>query len=516
MKRYLLLLLMVFLLFGLLSVFSTSSYAADSQFEYVLPCVWRYIESFSEGLAMIQGYNKDGGAGYFGFVDGTGKIQIPLEWDEAKPFSEGIAPVKRDGVWGYINKEGLVVIEPQFYEAALFYEGLACVAVLNEFNKLNYGYIDKTGAIVINPDYYSIMRFREGLAAVCKDDKWGYISSDGQTVIGFNYDRAYSFYNGYAVVVHSGDGILIPDTYLVIDRVGNVVLDYITQPFIYDPESGMIWILANGNTERYSYSIYSNDYFDDYFTKPFKATADIPTFRYSPSYTSRYLEEFGVFIILDGNSNQLFFYNNEFKLIAALDDIRWIDKFGQISDGIIAVHIDGKVGYVNVRGEIVVEPCFLVAKNFSEGRAIVRDKNFQYGMIRLTENAILRQIYTKAADAPLLEGDVFVNNEKVDFDTPPLLINNRTMIPIRAVFERLGCTVEWLDYSNTTVIVLEETRVEIVQDANGIIKNGEYIDSDLPAFNYQNRIYAPLRIISEALGCNVTYNEATGNVFVEN
>lgn len=90
------------------------------------------------------------------------------------------------------------------------------------------------------------------------------------------------------------------------------------------------------------------------------------------------------------------------------------------------------------------------------------------------------------------------------------------MIPIRAVFEKLDCTVEWLGDSETAIITLGDLRVEIKQDTNYIIKNGEYIYSDTAVINYNNRIYVPLRVISEALGCDVAYDEATGDVMINN
>ena len=48
-------------------------------------------------------------------------------------------------------------------------------------------------------------------------------------------------------------------------------------------------------------------------------------------------------------------------------------------------------------------------------------------------------------NAPV-QGDnlkVLVNNELIQFDVEPVVINGRTLIPIRAVVEKMGCNVEW-------------------------------------------------------------------------
>src|SRR5579871_4742396 len=62
-------------------------------------------------------------------------------------FSEGLAAIKVDGQYGYIDKSGKMVIKPQFWEAADFSEGKALVRFLG---KPGFNFIDKTGKIRIN------------------------------------------------------------------------------------------------------------------------------------------------------------------------------------------------------------------------------------------------------------------------------------------------------------------------------------------------------------------------------
>lgn len=60
----------------------------------------KYVGSFSEGLAYVQK------AGKYGFIDTTGKLVIPCEWDDAGKFSEGLASVTKTGKSGYIDITG--------------------------------------------------------------------------------------------------------------------------------------------------------------------------------------------------------------------------------------------------------------------------------------------------------------------------------------------------------------------------------------------------------------------------
>ena len=65
----------------------------------------------------------------WGYIDKSGKVVIEPQFDSADDFSEGLAKVKKDGKRGYIDKIGKVVIEPQFDEVWDFSEGLATVAI---------------------------------------------------------------------------------------------------------------------------------------------------------------------------------------------------------------------------------------------------------------------------------------------------------------------------------------------------------------------------------------------------
>ena len=80
-------------------------------------------------------------------------------------------------LWGYIDKEGEMVIEPRFHSARNFHEGLACVNV-----DWARGYIDLEGKFVIEPQYQYAGPFHDGKAKVMLDDVWKYIDREGKKV----------------------------------------------------------------------------------------------------------------------------------------------------------------------------------------------------------------------------------------------------------------------------------------------------------------------------------------------
>ena len=73
------------------------------------------------------------------------KVKLPLShrFEEIKDFTEDLAAVQIGGKWGYINKDGKLIINPQYKSASWFFKGLAYVQTENE-----EGYIDKTGNFV--------------------------------------------------------------------------------------------------------------------------------------------------------------------------------------------------------------------------------------------------------------------------------------------------------------------------------------------------------------------------------
>ena len=126
---------------------------------------------YYEGLAMVRLDKK------YGFIDKTGKEVIPIKYDNAWGFSEGLANVRLNNKWGFIDKTGKEVIPIKYDDAESPSEGLAKV-------KLNdkYGFIDKTGKEVIPIKYDYVADFSEGLAQVKLNNKWFYINQKGECV----------------------------------------------------------------------------------------------------------------------------------------------------------------------------------------------------------------------------------------------------------------------------------------------------------------------------------------------
>lgn len=165
--------------------------------EIVVPIKYEDANCFSEGLAAVRKGGK------VGFIDKTGKIKFYVECDIQEYymfdeynhdydlrlycFHEGLASVEKDDKWGFVNSEGKLVIPHKYVYVKEFSEGLAAVKFHHTFGDDKWGYIDKTGKKVIDDDYYSAKSFKNGRAEVNKKNKncmntYFYIDKNGKKV----------------------------------------------------------------------------------------------------------------------------------------------------------------------------------------------------------------------------------------------------------------------------------------------------------------------------------------------
>jgi len=121
------------------------------------------------------------------------------------------------------------------------------------------------------------------------------------------------------------------------------------------------------------------------------------------------------------------------------------------------------------------------------------------------------QIHTQPTTAEI---SVYLDDTRVQFDVPPIIVENRTFVPFRAIFEALGMTVEWNNYTRTAIGANDDVVIEISIGSLIAIVNGEDIELDVAAMLYNGRTLVPLRFIAESTGAGVLWNEATRTVLI--
>lgn len=174
---------------------------------WLTECQWEWIcpsdeVPFSEmtGFYAVQGENG------YGLLNADGESVIEATYDEMY-LEAGIAIVCENGLYGLVDTQGNVVLEPQCGGFGMFCEGIT-----QAYKDGKVGFVNTAGRWIAEPIYSEAQNFSEGFGGVKNDaGKWGYINTLGEVVVPLEYDNISEFNNGYALV-EKGEKTFIIDT----------------------------------------------------------------------------------------------------------------------------------------------------------------------------------------------------------------------------------------------------------------------------------------------------------------
>lgn len=315
----------------------------DNEGNVVIDFQYDAAAPFSEGMAMVAKYEKTG------FIDTTGNLVIDCKYEDAgdEGFQDGVVRVYKDGEWGVIDKEENIIVSfGKYFRIREFKNGIAQVegeirrdwssesgyidtkgneiislsldnlglkyfcedlavkstAKYNSSNSIGetkYGYVNSKQNVVIDPKYKVAGDFSEGLAYVSEDgENYGFIDKEGNLVIDYQFKLAQNFSNGYAMVANEDKKCG------VIDTKGNLVVDY---------QYGYISNFSEG------FACVINDINDENAKCGFINTKG----------------ELVIDMVYDAKGTSLI-------------------KYGAFSDGLAAVCKNGKWGYINYDGKVII------------------------------------------------------------------------------------------------------------------------------------------------------------------
>lgn len=162
--------------------------------------------------------------------------------------------------------------------------------------------------------------------------------------------------------------------------------------------------------------------------------------------------------------------------------------------------------YVGMSGEIPYTT-YIDATNFTGKRKLRAVCEFNNGKTIETEKEIL--IYNSNID---IKVDIY--GKRTEFDQNPVLYKDRTMVPVRKIFEELGATVSW-DETTQTVTGKKGDRVITMSVGKRIMTvNGKNIYLDVSPILLSDRTLVPARAVAEGLGCNVDWDGQTNTVII--
>ncbi len=114
-------------------------------------------------------------------------------------------------------------------------------------------------------------------------------------------------------------------------------------------------------------------------------------------------------------------------------------------------------------------------------------------------------------------GDIqlYINGVQIHPDVPPFLLNNRTLVPVRVIAERLGADVGWVESQKKVTIVCDQASLVLYIDSPEAWVNGRKVILDTVPIVRNGRTMVPIRFISERLGAQVRWDEPNRRVYVD-
>ena len=137
-------------------------------------------------------------------------------------------------------------------------------------------------------------------------------------------------------------------------------------------------------------------------------------------------------------------------------------------------------------------------------RIVMKKNNLIKSLVSLT--VILCFLFTLLSFETLANNDiqVLLDGNPINFDVPPQIIDGRTMVPIRAIFEAMGAQVSWDDSTKTATAVKGDTTVIMwVNLVQLMIKNkisNKVELMDVSPVNKDGRVLAPAKYVAESFG----------------
>ncbi|NNE78146.1 MAG: WG repeat-containing protein, partial [Pricia sp.] len=249
--------------------------------------------------------------------------------------SQELAVVREDDKFGFIDKSGAYAIEPKFEKADSFSNGLAAAN-----NGDQWGFINTSGEWAIQPEYERVKMFSSGYALVLKDDQWKYIDTSGKMLEVPSAEKYYDFEDGVALFRQNEKiGLLGTDGSIVLEPTYDGIKQF--RNGHAKVNKGELW----GMIDNKGKEVIPVEYEDIGNT-------------YSPS---------GVYGKKNGTYGII--HNGSFNPISGAENV-W-NFFGD--SGLTYAEKDKKIGFVNSKGEWVLEPKFDKARAFSHGLAPVAD-----------------------------------------------------------------------------------------------------------------------------------------------
>jgi len=355
-------------------------------------------------------------AGKIGVLDKKGKVVIAPEYSSIGSFTKNGVAIARKG-----EKLFLINLDPSIVPLELprdrtsstkghaFHSDL----ILMKTSK-GYGYVDQSGDFVIEPEYWDATRFFNGVACVRKqvgtipyidslrgeqskpDLKWGVINHLGEIIVPFVWDSRVSTLDGSPRINKNGDSI---DPYFIQFKSKSSEVE------VYRNAQGKV--IGDGDYKIHPH--YSSGYESELIRVGKHLKADRTNYRYG------YMDKDGN-VLIDAKYKDASDFENGYarvkyppppitgEIIPTRAETLFINTQGEeftetsrnhpnsqkyFSDGMMIFRKDNKYGCYNNEGKIIIPPTYSSISQFKNGLAIVRNEKNLFGVINTAGKLII-------------------------------------------------------------------------------------------------------------------------------
>jgi L,D-peptidoglycan transpeptidase YkuD (ErfK/YbiS/YcfS/YnhG family) len=129
--------------------------------------------------------------------------------------------------------------------------------------------------------------------------------------------------------------------------------------------------------------------------------------------------------------------------------------------------------------------------------------------------AMIKEMMNNADETVLYPVKVKVNGKEVDFDVHPRIVDGRTLVPVRAIFEEMGAKVSWDEKEHTVTITRGSSKVVLKIGSKTAFIDNQEVELDVPASIINGRTLVPVRFIAEGLRFNVGWDGGSRTVTID-
>jgi WG containing repeat len=274
-------------------------------------------------------------------------LSSEYERNPSKPKgSDPIFRVVHNNRWGFVTREGQMVVAPKFFSVGPFFRGVARVT-LEVDGKRKDGFINPRGKLVIAPEFDEAGDFREGAAPVRLSRKWGFIDPKGHFIVSPEFQGAGEFHEGLAVVQYWNQWPKSGTAFYTNETAPLSFFRLLKDNFLFESENSSLLF-----PDRYDSKIGFINQAGDFVIQP----QDLDLADDFSDGRAR--------VYRGGKRN---FLTREGKLLCA----DWFDYALPFSEGLASIQMKLMWGYINTDGKVIIPPQFEFAGSFSEGLAVV-------------------------------------------------------------------------------------------------------------------------------------------------